>query len=43
MSDAYFSNTCLDFPVSTDIGPYNAMAKPFSRSPRTSAPPPTTT
>jgi pimeloyl-ACP methyl ester carboxylesterase len=29
MSDAYFSNTCLDFPVSTAIGPYNTMAKKF--------------
>ena len=26
-SDAYFSNTCLDFPVSTDIADYSALAE----------------
>ena len=26
MSDAYYSNTCLDFPASTDIGTYTKMA-----------------
>jgi len=28
-NDAYFSNTCLDFPMSTDVATYNAMAKTF--------------
>ncbi len=29
MSDAYFSNTCLDFPMSTDVATYEALAKTF--------------
>ena len=31
-SDAYFSNTCLDFPVSTDIATYSKMAGAFRKS-----------
>ena len=31
-SDAYFSNTCLDFPSSTDIATYTKMATAFRKS-----------
>ena len=31
MSDAYFSNTCLDFPVSTDVADYKALAPTFQK------------
>ena len=30
-SDAYFANTCLDFPVSADVATYQAMAASFAR------------
>ena len=30
-SDAYFSNTCLDFPVSTDVADYKALAATFRK------------
>ena len=31
MSDAYFSNTCLDFPVSTEVADYRALAETFRK------------
>ncbi len=31
MSDAYFANTCLDFPVSTDISTYTKLAASFRK------------
>jgi pimeloyl-ACP methyl ester carboxylesterase len=31
MSDAYYANTCLDFPSSTDIGTYTKMAATFKK------------
>ena len=30
-SDAYFSNTCLDFPVSTDVSTYTKLAATFRK------------
>ena len=30
-SDAYFSNTCLDFPVSTDVATYTKLADTFRK------------